>query len=145
MQFYLYSSRCMSRQFEACDLDIMQTALTNNARHGVTGFLHRNGTHYFQCIESRREHVEKLTLNLKADERHIDFRTLISGDIIAPRFSGWSMGYSQTPIDAEAPNGITASDPAEVILAYLLSEADRQMANLIGSEKTVRAAQLKRL
>jgi FAD-dependent sensor of blue light len=142
VEFFLYSSSCKSRQFEGCDLDIMRTALTNNAIHGVTGFMHRNKTHYFQCIEGRSEHIEKLVSNLKADERHFDFQTLMTGDIAAPRFSGWSMGYSQVPTGGDAANGITVSDSAEAILTYLLTEADRQMASLVRTEEMVREARV---
>ena len=62
----------------------------------------------------------------------------MSGNISYPKLAGWSMGYSQ-PANADgAQDGIAASDPAEVILNYLLSEADRQMASLIRKEDTAK-------
>ena len=66
----------------------------------------------------------------------------MSGEVVSPRFAGWSMGYSHASVDTNTPNGISVNDPAEVILSYLLDEVDRQIASIAVSEEVVRAARL---
>ncbi|MEP4124246.1 MAG: BLUF domain-containing protein [Lentilitoribacter sp.] len=144
MKFFLYCSRCVFPQFNINDLDIMRSALSNNPVYGVTGFLHRNSTHYFQYVEGRRERLGNLETNLRGDKRHSDFRIVASGDILYPQFAGWSMGYSQSSMEAIEANGITANDPAKVILAFLLNEADRQISETARAVENVQVTRSKR-
>lgn len=135
MDFLLYTSRCVSRQFEIQDLDIMRCALSNNPKFAITGFLHRNKVNYFQYVEGPSAHIEQLFSNLKADTRHIDFRIRLSGSVGKRVFEEWSMGYSS--FDGTQHPAITVESTADEMLNFLSESARRQMESLAKLKQTV--------
>lgn len=130
MKFKLYSSVCVGTPFENLDLDIMRSALANNAKFGITGFLYRNKTNYFQYFEGHEEYVDQLTANLIADRRHFSFQILTVGDVLTRRFANWSMGYSRHSDENDKSQFIRPSDPPTEILSHLLRESERQLADV---------------
>lgn len=94
--FVVYRSQCCNRQFDIGDLDILRTALAFNPTAGITGFLLRIKTHYFQEIEGPRGAISALIDRIKTDQRHLDFKVLCIGRRSVRDFAGWDMGYSQS-------------------------------------------------
>ncbi|WP_415400742.1 BLUF domain-containing protein [Tateyamaria sp. SN3-11] len=134
MKRYLYFSESRYAPFDVHDLDIMREALSHNAQHGITGFLHRTKGHYFQCIEGAANEIDMLVLKIKADTRHRNFCPLIEEEIRYTRFPGWSMGYSRDMSSLTDQRLSTGSDPT-AILSFLMEEADRQI-EMLRTKKT---------
>jgi len=133
MNFLLYKSTCVIDPYRSYDLAILRTALHNNRLHGLTGFLHRNKTHFFQYIEGGGQKLAQLTENLRLDHRHNAFQPLRTGTIQHRRFPEWSMGYTDGL--AEIDDFGTASGEAlsDLILDFLLEVSARQRASIAKS------------
>jgi len=129
MKRFIYVSECMVREFDVQDIGIMRQALANNGRDGISGFLHRTRTHYFQCVEGPNEAVDRLVVKIAIDHRHCRFLPLLSSEVPFPLFSGWSMGYSRN-ISAES-QVFRPNMSAELILEMLVREADKQVDALL--------------
>ena len=131
MIYYLYSSFCVGKAFQSADIDIFRSGLKNNGRLGISGYLLRTRSYYFQYIEGHPDPVRKLISKLKADPRHFGMHTHMYGERRVPRLSGWSMGYSQMTADNPILDAITPAASNESIMNYLFSEAERQSKKLM--------------
>lgn len=88
----IYASRASAPMEPAMLDDILETSLTENPRHGITGVLcHGNGV-FLQALEGDRAAVSRLYLNIGRDTRHHDVVLLHYEEIAERAFSGWSMG-----------------------------------------------------
>lgn len=130
MKFYLYSSKSVFRQDDYSDIEILRGALTNNAIFGITGFLHRTKTHFIQYFEGRDDLAERLWNNVSADRRHYDIRLLSTGEVLFPKFSGWSMGYSDSARHGDGAE-IDPAFPPELIIKELEKESERQLIKFV--------------
>ncbi len=124
---FLYISDCVHGPFDVHDLDIMREALSFNAQHGITGFLHRTNKHYFQCIEGTNLQIDRLVDKIRADTRHANLCPLMEDGIAFTQFPGWSMGYSRELGSQEGFQIDAGTAPADV-LEFLIEEANRQIA-----------------
>lgn len=77
------------------DLDILRTAWATNRRLGITGYLVRTASEFFQVLEGPREKVRELFEHIRTDERHEDVRLLGEIEIDERRFPNWAMGYAE--------------------------------------------------
>ncbi len=134
MFFVLCQSRAVSAKYHVHDLEVMRSSLKNNRNTGITGFLYRNATHYFQCIEGARAEVDRLMLRLGRDHRHFDVRILMTGESRRRKFTEWSMGYSRED-DAHSNCEITEYLTPDEILAALIRESNWQMQVLYNKER----------
>ena len=122
MRLLLYQSDATSEQFSLDDLDVLRIALQQNAKHGVTGFLYRSKSAFFQAIEGEPETIEQLVKNLKADRRHSNLRVLLDQTVAERVFSDWSMGYASYKRAGRA-GAIEDDMSAQDILTCLIKEA----------------------
>lgn len=129
MQFCLYRSECVFCPFDLQDLRILQTALSENSKNRLTGFLHRNKTHYFQYLEGPSTPLCETFEKIRCDRRHINLHVLLEGRTLSRRFSEWSMGYSQEQMTAPFSR-LTEASTAETVIAFLEREAFKQKAFL---------------
>lgn len=125
----VYRSRATMVGLRMNDLDIMRSAITRNARLGVTGFLLRNGNDYVQVLEGQQINLQHVFSLIEHDKRNYDVRPM-SFEIVPERqFSGWSMGYERLP--GASPERIaerlTKTDSA---VELLLQVSRRQAAHL---------------
>ena len=107
----------------------MRKALSNNAERGITGFLHRSRTHYYQCIEGRDREIDLLVQKIKADPRHYNVQTLLEEQTDFRHFVGWSMGYSQDMAGHKDLRINPKTDP-DRIQKFLIDQADLQKKGL---------------
>ncbi len=94
MEFLVYRSRALvapdSRECE----EILASSLRNNARTGITGFLHAEPDIFLQYIEGPGKFLWALYDMLLADDRHTDVTLLGTGFIQQRLFPDWRMGYA---------------------------------------------------
>lgn len=129
LRYYLYRSQCAISPFDIRDVDILRTALSSNPVFGVTGFLYKSRTHFFQYFEARSEVADQLFANLHKDRRHFNIQILLTGEIAFPKFSGWSMGYADHS-EADPLNRIELDDPPTTILEKLERKSQVHLAKL---------------
>ena len=125
MRSFLYSSRCRYREFDDHESDILRTSIANNASVGISGFLFRSRTHYFQCIEGNDGQVGKLIQKIFDDDRHFDIVIINDRIIDVPNFADWSMGYSDSSDRREYPI-ITRESTANEVLEFLIAESNKK-------------------
>jgi hypothetical protein len=94
-----YLSRSTHNRGHLSDLDILETSRKRNLSLGVSGFLLRAPTAFFQCLEGTADVVQAIMSDIREDPRHsnvTEFATLRN----KPRdFAAWSMGYSEIDSD----------------------------------------------
>lgn len=69
-------------------------ARRRNARHGLTGYLHIEGTTIVQYLEGPVAPLARLFGNIARDPLHTDLSLLANGILPGRRFSGWAMAFS---------------------------------------------------
>jgi hypothetical protein len=89
----LYQSRARTGFPSPVDHDILEEAWRHNGAHGVTGYLLRTKTQYFQVLEGDSEVLEPLLDRIARDDRHDAVEVLQDAEIGQRRFGKWAMGY----------------------------------------------------
>lgn len=89
----LYISRAAYPIGHQSDLDILETAVANNARHGITGMLLRLDRRFVQVIEGAEATVQPLFENINKDPRHHSVRFIGKWQAETRMFGDWSMAY----------------------------------------------------
>lgn len=127
LKFYLYRSRIAVGQYDIEDLEILRCGLRNNTAYGVTGFVYKSRTHFFQYFEGTPPIADQLFQNIINDKRHLDVHVLMSGEAPYRRFAGWSMGYGDY-LDTDPRNHIDPSEAPSSVLQKLETRYERQSA-----------------
>ena len=73
--------------------DILDAAVRNNQRLGITGMLILMDGCFMQVIEGMENVIDSTMQRVSADPRHSDVTVLIREAIEARSFSRWSMGF----------------------------------------------------
>jgi len=89
----LYISRAAFPIGHQSDLDILETAVANNARHGITGMLLRLDHRFVQVLEGAEATVKPLFENISKDPRHQSVRFIGQWQAEKRMFGDWSMAY----------------------------------------------------
>ena len=89
----LYISRATFPIGHQSDLDILQSAVVNNARHEITGMLLRMEQHFVQVIEGAEATVQPLFEVISKDPRHHSVRFIGKWQDETRMFGDWSMAY----------------------------------------------------
>ena len=85
-----YKSQSAYPVGHASDTDILNTAISRNEVHDLTGFLLR-GKHWFaQCLEGPRAELETVFQLIIADQRHFDVQDMWSHQLPDREFGGSS-------------------------------------------------------
>ena len=104
---------------------LLQQCRDNNQKNGITGMLlHQNGT-FMQMLEGDKQVILDLYDDIKKDDRHTGFHTVLAGDIEARNFEDWSMGFFNMDKAGDLPK---YRDYIEENLALRSFEADSQDA-----------------
>lgn len=94
MEFLVYRSQALVAPGSVEARRIVATSVRNNARYGITGFLHHEPQLFVQYVEGPPESLRRLWALLLRDPRHAD-PTMVGKGIISHRFfEDWRMGYS---------------------------------------------------
>ena len=132
----LYHSLSKHADFDSSDLEILRESLINNASQGITGFLVRSDTEFYQALHGDTEALVNLLGRLNADERHSELEILLFEDTAAQSpFENWAMSYDQFGLSSL---GISSNQPgtrtpiskedSERIWAYIASVASEDAA-----------------
>lgn len=89
-----YRSLAVFPRGHVSDLDILRTAVVENQKWGVTGFLGRYNNIFLQILEGEPEQVQALMRNIQKDRRHNELELLSEGFVKERSFADWSMGYA---------------------------------------------------
>ncbi|MCD9006074.1 BLUF domain-containing protein [Luteimonas sp. XNQY3] len=76
---------------------------TFNARHGIGGMLLLRDGLFMQLLEGPAAAVDALYARIASDPRHCEVRLMVRAERTAPLLPGWRMGWSEAPLDGEAP------------------------------------------
>ena len=75
--------------------EMLQTALRNNAEHGITGILAHVEGSFIQYIEGPQAELDRLERNLNIDRRHKNMFVTERGEIPTRAFPDWSMAFER--------------------------------------------------
>ena len=135
----LYRSIPAEADFHRSDIAILRSAIRNNARVGITGYLWRANGQFFQALHGPAAALEVLIAKIKSDPRHAEMEILLDteADPQTP-FAEWSMGYDhflamELGVDLEEGDERPSLSraQAEEIYAHIASAAET--ARLFGS------------
>lgn len=113
------------------DHDILETAWRHNGEMGVTGYLLRTRTQYFQYLEGADDVLDDLVGMIRQDPRHIELQILSDNTLSQRRFGNWGMGYhlvSGENRDELDDSGAEGDAFAARVIAYMEQLAQRQEA-----------------
>lgn len=107
----VFSSRAHTRAFSPDDIYLLREVEDRNTRLGLTGALVRVGECFVQVVEGDRAACLGLYQQALRDPRHGDVRLIFQGDIAAPAFDRWDMGYGDSYASGDAiARAITGGD-----------------------------------
>ena len=89
----LYQSRARTGFPSPVDHDILEEAWRFNGAHGISGYLLRTKTQYFQVLEGDADVLDPLLERITKDDRHDLVEVLQDIVIDHRRFGKWAMGY----------------------------------------------------
>lgn len=118
----LYRSHLAPDREIACVGDIIKTARSLNAEHGITGILVFDGQRFFQYLEGPPAAVQRLVQSIRHDPRHTAFTVLHHSDhVLQRRFADWAMAYvladEEEPLEPLA--ALNGQEALERLLALL--------------------------
>ena len=107
---------------------IVETARTNNVRHGITGVLLHTKNHFAQVLEGPPAAVTNLYEKISSDCRHTAVRLIALEEVENRSFSSWAMAYvgqhedarsafAETWFDTPDGDGVVGSDQIVRVLA----------------------------
>ena len=132
LSYLIYHSRALLPPDPGFHNDILEACQRNNARLGVTGFLHREEDFFVQYLEGEAEALEAILPRIKSDPRHSNFTAVAEGALVLRRLPDWQMGF----VDGDqlslvelvgVEDGqirIKSADPMELV-DFVVSNADR--------------------
>ena len=96
--YWLYRSRALVKPRSQADGLVYLQACKLNRALQVTGYLHRDSTHYVQYVEGPVASLKKLQRRIQRDGRHSDIETLLEGVTPKRRFPSWDMAFTDEEI-----------------------------------------------
>lgn len=92
LSFALYRSKAKSHLNADMVSKIIKASVRNNAREGLTGFLHTDQDHFLQYLEGPHDALMHRLSVIQRDLKHYNFRILADGTIDERLFPDWDMG-----------------------------------------------------
>lgn len=89
----LYQSTAKTDFPSPADQDILETAWHHNGEMGVTGYLLRTRSQYFQVLEGADDVLDDLLGMIRKDPRHADMQILCDNTSNHRQFADWAMGF----------------------------------------------------
>ena len=126
-QFFYHSRLAPGHRYSTVS-DIISTARSFNASHGITGVLVFDGDRFCQFIEGPPADIDGLVERLAKDSRHVDFIVLIRDSMAHERlYPYWSMAYAA--LEGGHYLNDLLSRPADEALQHLQSSIDQLDVN----------------
>ncbi len=91
LSYVLYASRLTSALDRETLSEILDTSQRNNARNGLSGFLHVEAPNIVQFIEGPHTMLQATMDRIKQDPRHEGLQILDQGAFERRYFDGWTM------------------------------------------------------
>ncbi len=139
LHYWLYLSKAETPPRAIDNALIYLQSRNRNARHGITGYLHRESGHYLQYAEGPADEVAQLKELIRRDWRHTHIRTVARGRVVSRRFERWDMTFEgdvitfhQVQSRRGAETDITRASAAD-LLAYLESIGQGDQANSVST------------
>jgi hypothetical protein len=125
----LYASRAAGPQTGTVTANILATARSHNAAHGISGVLCQGQGLYLQVLEGERAEVNRLYARILHDPRHHDVQLLSFEEITERRYPAWSMAHVMLPDDdAMVHLQHPEFDPFSATGAFMLKRVDELVA-----------------
>jgi hypothetical protein len=127
----LYQSTAKTDFPSTADQDILETAWRHNGKMGVTGYLLRARTQYFQVLEGTDDVLDDLIGMIRTDPRHSNFEILSDHTAKDRLFRNWAMGYHlATEAERDEFDGWLkdGKDFANSMISYMHLMANRREA-----------------
>ena len=126
LAYWLYRSRALVKPRSQADGLVYLQACKLNRALQVTGYLHRDSTHYVQYVEGPVASLRKLKQRIQRDGRRYDIETLQEGVTPRRRFLAWDMAFTNEEIASFAAfqhgrgqSKDLAHAPAQDLLAFM--------------------------
>lgn len=133
MEFLVYRSRALVPPVSSEVEGIIAASLRNNARIGLTGFLHHEPGLFLQYLEGPAEALQDAWQRIRTDSRHADAEPVGGGPIVRRFFAGWRMGYSDAVVarfadflDEATGKTLVAEATAREVIWFLRGACQRQ-------------------
>jgi len=91
-----YTSVSTYTRADISDLNILRSALRNNPKMGLTGFLFRTNKHFMQFIEGEEAALDAVMEKIRGDDRHTKLKEWPMELASERTFPDWAMGYGET-------------------------------------------------
>lgn len=90
-------------------IELLRTARRNNQATGLTGMLLYCSQSFLQVLDGEAATVSSTYARISRDPRHARIRVLFDGEVAAPMFPDWTMGFEHVDDDtlAEQVAGFT--------------------------------------
>ncbi len=127
----LYQSTAKTDFPSSADHDILETAWRHNGEMGITGYLLRTRTQYFQLLEGGDDVLDDVVDMIRKDTRHTDMEILCDNTVNERRFANWAMGYHLvTEAERDEFEGWLkdGNDFADSMISYMQLMAERREA-----------------
>ncbi|MFT4941325.1 MAG: hypothetical protein ACI88A_004394 [Paraglaciecola sp.] len=119
--------------------EINKTALENNKKHEVSGFLIYLDGYFIQRLEGPRNVIEKLYMNISLDQRHSEISLLSFTEIESRAFDSWNSLFSLNQENGEEiphliylvtakKEQLLSSNESLVLVDYVLHLAEKNEA-----------------
>lgn len=119
-----YVSTATRRMTDDDLLDILRTARTFNAAHGITGMLTYFGLTFVQVLEGEQQAVMDLLRRIRGDARHHSLAVTRTRAIETRLFDGWAMAFVNAERFRDEAGTRVSLDPSFAAEA-ILAQADR--------------------
>lgn len=133
MEFLVYRSRALLSPGSPEVGAIVEAALRNNARAGLTGFLHHEPDLFVQYLEGSGAALRGAWQRIRRDPRHEDAELIDGGTILHRFFGGSLLGYSDGAVarfsdflDEAAGKSAPADATARETIWFLCGACQRQ-------------------
>lgn len=104
---------------------LLELSRRNNERVGLSGMLLYCSQSFLQVLEGDAEELAKAYARIDADPRHENVRVLFEGEVPAPMFPDWTMGFEHVDEEdlAEDVDAFTPSTNYPLVNPDLVTNA----------------------
>lgn len=125
----LYKSTALTDPFSPEEQTLMDFILPENKKLGITGFLVRTETHFYQYLEGKDRTIREVLERIRRNPLHTDFKILTQATSKDRNFPRWYMEYYFLT-EAEAvkrfKSCVSDQDMAERMLTLMQERADKR-------------------
>jgi len=96
LAYLLYASRLKTSMGYDALKDLLEVSQRNNARAGLSGFLHIEGRVVLQYLEGPEDALDQTIKRIRRDPRHDEYAVLAEGQLERRYFEGWKMALVES-------------------------------------------------